>query len=111
MKNMQPNKSKVWTDLISIKTKEILSYQNELISVTKQGLTVLSKKEFFNISESDFIKFLNTPVELFLSQYELPFYGRIKKINQKKKNLFEIKISFLEDTPIYYRECVSDLLN
>ena len=111
METIQIKNNKIWTDLISIKTKEILSYQNELISVTKQGLTVLCKKEFFNISENDFIKFLNSPVELFLSQYELPFYGRIKKIKAKKKNLFEIKISFMEDTPIYYRECVSDLLN
>ncbi|MDE0092569.1 MAG: hypothetical protein OXN83_04720 [Oligoflexia bacterium] len=100
-----------WSDLVSVKTKEVLSHHGELISVTKQGLTVQSKKEFLNISENDFCKFLNRPVELFLSQYEISFYGIIKKVNLIRRNIFEIKISFTEDTPIYYRECVTDLLN
>ena len=103
--------NKIWTDLISLKTEEVLSSRSELISVTKQGLTVLLKKQCFNISESDFPKFLNTSVELFLSQYEIPLYGVIKKIKRKKKNVFEIKINFMETSPIYYKECLIDLFN
>ena len=103
-------KIKIWADLISLKTKDILSPQSELTAVTKNGLIVQTKKQFFNISENDFPRFLNNPVELFLSQYEIPFYGVIKKINIKEKGSVEIKISFLESAPDYYRECVTDLL-
>ncbi|MCZ0932124.1 MAG: hypothetical protein OXJ52_03115 [Oligoflexia bacterium] len=111
MKIIEKQENKIWTDLISLKTKEVLSPYSELVSVTKQGLTVQSKRKFFNISESDFPKFLNSPVELFLSQYEIPFYGVIKKIQLKKKDIFEIKLNFMESAPSYYRECVTDLLN
>ena len=110
MKTKTKQENKVWADLISLKTKDILSSHSELTAVTKQGLTVQAKRKFFNISENDFPKFLNNPVELFLSQYEIPFYGVIKKINTKKKDIFEIKISFMESAPDYYRECVTDLL-
>ena len=92
-------------------TNEILSHQSKLVSVTKKGLTVHTKKQFFNISKKDFPKILNDSVELFLSQYEIPFYGVISQIQQKEKDLFEIKINFTDNTPIYYRECVNDLLN
>ena len=101
---------KIWTDLVSIKTKETLSSYSELASVTRQGLTVKSKKEFFCVSESDFPRFLNSPVELFLSQYEIPFYGVIKHIRKIGKNIFEVSIRFTKDTPSYYRECVTDLM-
>ena len=104
-------KDKIWTELISLETKELLSSYCELLSVSEQGLTVLVKKQFFNISENDWPHFLNNPVELFLSQYEIPFYGIIKKIKRKKKDSFEIKINFMETTPVYYRECLIDLFN
>ena len=115
MKIIEKQENKIWTDLISLKTKEVLSTYSELISVTKQGLTVRSNKKFFNISENDFPQLLDSPVELFLSQYEIPFYGIIKKIHKQKKktkeDILEIKINFMESTPFYYRECVTDLFN
>ena len=107
----EKTENKVWTELISLQTEEILSSYSELDSVTKNGLTVIAKKKFFNIPESGFLKVLNKPVELFLSQYEIPFYGVIKEIKRKKKDTFEIKISFMENTPAYYRECLTDLFN
>ena len=111
MKNVKNKTDKIWTDLVSIKTKEIISHCGKLVSVTKQGLTVQSKKESFNISEGDFPRFLNHRIELFLSQYEFSFYGIIKQIRRIEKNIFEIKIGFTKDVPIYYRECVTDLMN
>ena len=109
--NITKDENKIWTELISLKTEEILSYYIELISVTQQGLTVTAKRKFFNIPESDFSTMLNSPVELFLSQYEIPFYGVIKEIKKKKKDVFEIKINFMNSTPVYYRECLTDLFN
>ena len=108
---MRKKEDKIWTELISLETKELLSSYSELISVSEQGLTVLAKKQFVNIPESDWPHFLDNPVELFLSQYEIPFYGIIKKIKKKKKDSFEIKINFMETTPVYYRECLIDLFN
>ena len=99
------------TEIVSLTEKEILSRYSQLASVTKKGLTVHSKKKFFLVPEKDFLKFLNHPVELFLSQYEMPFYGIITKICPIEKDIFEIRIDFMENTPLYYRECVEDLLN
>ena len=112
MKNTRQAENKIWTELISINTEEVLSSYSELISVTKQGLTVLAKRKFFNLPENSFTKALNLPVELFLSQYEIPFYGIIKEIKRtKRKDSFEIKISFMDSTPTYYRECLTDLFS
>ena len=101
----------VSTEIISLNKKEILSRYSQLTSVSKKGLTVHSNKKFFLVPEKDFSKFLNQPVELFLSQYELPFYGVLKKIHPITKDLFEICIDFTKSTPLFYRECVEDLLN
>ena len=104
-------KNKISTDIISLSEKETLSRFNQLTSVTKKGLTFHSSKKFWLISEKRLLKFLNQPVELFLSHYELPLFGIIKKIGSIEKDLFEICIDFTETTPLYYRECVTDLLN
>lgn len=101
----------IWTDVISLKTKEVVSCHSQLTSVTKKGLIVQSNKDSLTVSKQNCSKFLNCPVELFLSQYEVPFYGVVTKINFIKKDMFEIYIDFMENTPLYYRECVTDLLN
>ncbi|MCY4321602.1 MAG: hypothetical protein OXC37_04270 [Bdellovibrionaceae bacterium] len=105
------NQEKISVDLTSLKTKDILVNSAELVSVTKQGLIVRSKKVSFNIEKKDFSKLLTTPVELFLSQYEIPFYGTLKKFDLKRKDIIEITISFMENAPDYYKECAMDLLN
>lgn len=105
------NKNKISTDIISLPEKEILFCHSQLTSISKQGLTFHSSKQYFLVPEKELSKFLNHPVELFLSQYELPFYGVIKEICPVEKDIFEIHIGFMESTPLYYRECVEDLLN
>ena len=99
------------TDIISLTKQEILSRHSHLAGVTKKGLTVHSDKKYFLVPEKEFSNFLNHPVELFLSQYEIPFYGIITKICSIRESLFEISVDFTENTPLYYRECVADLLN
>ena len=104
-------KSEISTNIISLSEKAILSDYSQLTSATKKGLTFRSNKNFLLIPKKDISKFLNHPVELFLSHYELPFFGVLKKILEIKEDLFEISIDFTEETPLYYRECVEDLLN
>ena len=103
--------NKISTDIISLPEKEILSCHNQLTSISKKGLTFRSDKKHLLVPEKILSEFLNHPVELFLSQYELPFYGVIKEINFVEKGVFEIRIGFMESTPLYYRECMEDLLN
>ena len=105
------SKSQISTDIVSLNKKEILSRHSLFVSADEKGLKVHSDKRFLLFSEKDFSKFLNQPVELFLSQYELPFYGVIKSIRLVKKDLFEIHVDFMESAPLFYRECVADLLN
>lgn len=105
------NKGKISTDIISWPEKEILSSYSQLTSISKKGLIFHSNRQYLLIPEKDISKFLDQPVELFLSQYELPFHGVIKAIKSVKKDVFEIHIDFMESTPHYYRECMEDLLN
>ena len=109
--SFRDNKCLVSTDIVSLSKKKTLSYKSHFISADKKGLTVRSNKKDFFIPEREFSQFLNHPVELFLSLYELPFYGVILKINPIKKSFFEIRIGFMESTPLFYRECLNDLLN
>lgn len=105
------NQYKIFTEIVSLNKQEILFRYSHLIGVTKKGLTFHSDKKSFLASEKDFLKFLNHPVELFLSHYELLFHGIIKNIRFLEKDLLEICIDFMENTPLFYRECVEDLLN
>ncbi len=104
-------KHNISTEILSLRTKELVSRQNFLSSATKRGLTVCIKKKSFLIPEQDLPKILNHPVQLFLDQYEIAVYGVITKIRVIKEDLFEISIGFTKETPLYYRECVGDLLN
>lgn len=108
---MRKQNVKILTDVMALKTREILSKYNELVLADKKGLVIQTKKESFNFSIKDREKFLNLPVELFLSQYEIPFYGEIDSIEDLEGGLIEIKIRFLSQTPHYYRECMEELLN
>ena len=105
------SKNKIFSDIISLLEEDVLLYYTQLTSITKKGLTLQAYKECFSVSRKDILKQKNHPVELFLSQYELPLQGVIKKINSTGKGTFKIYISFTESTPIYYRECIEDLLN
>ena len=110
---MKTNKKEntVLTDIIALNTREILSRYSELVLANKTGLTIQVKKGLFHFSEKERKKLLDMPVELFLSQYEIPFYGEIESIWDLEDNLIEIKVRFLPNTPIYYRECMGELLN
>ena len=108
---MIKEKVKILTDVVALKTREILSQHNELVLTDKKGLVIQTNKDSFNFSVKDRKKFLNLPVELFLSQYEIPVYGEIDSIEDLENDLIEIKIRFLNQTPYYYRECLKELLN
>jgi len=102
---------KILTDIMALKTREILSKNSELVLADKKGLIIKEKKSSFNFLFENREKLLNLPVELFLSQYEIPFYGEIDSIEDLGNNWIEIKIRFLSQTPYYYRECMEGLLN
>jgi len=111
MKKLQKlNHHQISTDIFFSNKKEKLS-QGLLVKVSKKGFIVQSSREFLHVLEENFYKFLNQPVEIFLSQYEVLFYGVIQQISSVSKDLFEIKIGFTKNTPLYYKECVEDLLS
>ena len=102
-------KHNISTEIISLSQEKILSRHSRLSSATAKGLIIRSKK-FFS-TKKDIYKFLNQPVQLFLSQYELSLYGVIAKIQPLEGDMFDIHVDFTESVPLYYRECVADLLN
>ena len=104
-------RNQISTNIISLSEKAILSHYSRLASATKKELIFYSHKKCLPFSKVNFIKFVGHPVELFLSHYELPLFGVVRKISEIKENVFEISIGFPKDTPLYYRECVADLLN
>ena len=102
---------KIFTDIISLSEKVILSKNSQLTSASKKGLVFHSEKKFLPFPKRDILRFLNQPVELFLSHYELPFYGVLRDVSEVEEDVFEIFVDFTKETPLYYRECVEDLLN
>ena len=108
---MIKEKVKILTDVVALQTREILSKYNEVVLADNKGLVIQTKKESFPSSEKDREKLLNLSVELFLSQYEIPFFGEIASIEDLENGWIEIKIRFLSQTPYYYRECMGELLN
>ncbi len=105
-------KNHIVSDVISLEKKSILAHKVQLVNVDNKGLYFHFKKDQIPISEKSFlIEFLNHYVELFLSKYELKFEGVIKSISPVNKHLFEMHIGFMESTPVFYRECVSDLMS
>lgn len=105
------NKHVISTDIMSATQKKLLSRNSRLSGISTKGLTLQSKKKYLLIPEKDFSRFLNQPVELLLSQYELPFDGVVTQISSIEEDLFEIQIDFSKNTPLYYKECVEALLN
>lgn len=101
----------IFTDIISLSEKVILSKYSQLTSATRKGLVFHSKKQFLPVPQGDILRFLNQPVELFLSHYELPFFGVLRNISEVEGDTLEIFVDFTKETPLYYRECVEDLLN
>ena len=102
---------KIFTDIVSLSDKITLSKYSRLTSASKKGLVFYSKKKFFPMSKRELLRFLNQPVELFLSPFELSFFGVFKSISEVKKDKFKILVDFTKETPLYYRECIEDLLN
>ena len=108
---MRKENVKILTDVMELNTRKVLSKYTELVLADKKGLVVQGEKPSFNFSIENRKKLLNLPVELFLSQYEIPFYGEIDSIEDLGNDWIEIKIRFLSQTPHYYRECMEELLN
>jgi len=108
---MRKEKVKVLTDVMALQSREILSKYSELVLANKQGLVIQEKKSSFNFLLENKERLINLPVELFLSQYEIPFYGEIDSIEDLGNEWIEVKVRFLSQTPFYYRECMTELLN
>ena len=112
MKNKkQKTDTRVLTDIVSLSKKAILSQKSLLSGADCKGLIFYSDKSHLLVPKTEIPSFLNQPVKLFLSQYELIFYGIVKSVKAVQRRGFEICVDFTENTPFYYRECVADLLN
>ena len=104
-------KGKVLSDIVLISKIKTVCKQSHLKTATKNGLIFHSKKKLFLLNHKNIRKYLDHPVSLVLSQYDLLFYGVLKKIQPLGQKAFEISIGWTKNTPLYYRECVEDLLN
>lgn len=104
-------KNKIVSDIKSLDQKKVLIKDSRLVSVTSKGLCFFSKTKQLKVSKNFlFSSFLNHPVELFLSEYELNLDGVIHAVSLVGKDLFEIHIQFTETTPQFYRDCFVDLV-
>ena len=102
----------VSADIVSIFKRETVCRQGWLKKATTKGLIFHSEKDQLLLNYKGIKRCLNRPVKLFLFQYELWFYGILKKLYPiEQKKFFEIAVGWTKETPQYYRECVEDLLN
>ena len=112
MKNHLLEKSrKISADIISMNSNDVLYKDFNLVKATTTGLILRKKNPPAYVFKEELLKFLNEPVELFLSQFEYSFYGHIQSITKFSGKSIQLEVCFMDSVPGYYRECVQDLLN
>lgn len=101
-------------ELTSINQYKVLARSGQIVDASPTGFKmVLSRKDLVpkelreNISLKELI---GQQVVMFLPQMNLDLDGTITRADHIGKGVFSIGIQFSDDVPLYWRECLIDLL-
>jgi hypothetical protein len=110
-KAVEPIKISELTSLVQYK---VIAKSGEIIDASTSGmLLMIDRKDFVqkqfreNLSIDEV---LGQHVVMYLPQMDLDLDGRITRAEHVGKGKFEVAIQFSEDVPLYWRECLVDLL-
>ena len=99
------------SDFFFLSDNQTIITKGCLTSVNFKGFTFQSHKNHLKIMEERLLKaVLKQPIGFFLSEFEIELHGKVKGLYFLDNDCFEVSISFLDDAPYFYRQCVADLL-
>jgi hypothetical protein len=101
-------------ELTALAQYKVLARYGRIIDASTSGILMhISRKDLIpkelreNLSLTEL---LGQHVVMFLPQMNLDLDGRITRADHIGKGVFEIGIQFSEEVPLYWRECLIDLL-
>ncbi len=101
-------------ELTSLANYKVLARAGEIIDASTSGLLMyINRKDLIpkELRENLSLKeLLGQHVVMFLPQMNLDLDGRITRAHHIGKGVFEIGLQFSEEVPLYWRECLIDLL-
>jgi len=102
------------TELTSLLQYRVIARAAKIIDVSTSGMMmVLDRKDLVPKDLRDNLtlkELLGQHVVMYLPQMNLDLDGRIIRADHVGKGLFEIGLQFSEEVPLYWRECLIDLL-
>lgn len=102
------------TDVTTLKNYKLLIRNGTIIDASSSGLLMhVDRKDIVPDDYKatlDLEVLVGTPVAFFLPQMNLDLDGKITRTKHVGKGTFEIGITFSQDVPEYWRECLVDLL-
>jgi hypothetical protein len=101
-------------ELTSLKHYQVLARSGQIIDASSSGLLMtLSRKDLVpktlreNLSLQDLV---GQHIVMFLPQMNLDLDGTIVRADHIGRGFFEVAIEFSDEVPLYWRECLIDLL-
>lgn len=102
------------TELTSLNQYKVLARAASITNASSSGLLMtLNRKDLVprelreNISMQDLV---GQQVVMFLPQMNLDLDGRVVRAQHVGRGIFVIAIQFSDEVPLYWRECLIDLL-
>lgn len=102
------------SDITSLTNYMQIAKEGSIIDASSRGfLIIVSRRDLIPSELKEHLtleSIVGQTIALYLPQMNLDLDGTITRANHIGKGLFEIAVEFSEDTPMYWRECLVDLL-
>ena len=99
------------SDFFFLSDNRTIAEKGCLTSITPAGFTFRSHKNHLTMVEENLLRtVLRQPIGFFLSEFEIELHGKVRGLYFLDNNLVEVSIGFLDDTPYFFRQCVTELL-
>lgn len=101
-------------ELTSLSSYGVIAKEGVITDASETGfLMLVERKSLVPKEYRDSLSLHNLvghQVVMYLPQMNLDLDGTVTRAHHRGKGIFEIAVSFSPDTPIYWRECLVDLL-
>lgn len=103
-----------FNELTNLRNPEIIATKGHIIDASSSGFLIIFHRDDIRSDELRtslcIDDLLGEQVALFLPQMSIDLDGTVSRTKHLGKGIFEVGISFSDDTPDYWRECLKDLL-
>lgn len=103
-----------FSELTNLRNPEIIATKGHIVDASSSGFLIVFHRDDIRSEELRaslcIDDLLGEQVALFLPQMSLDLEGTISRTKHLGKGIFEVGISFSDNTPEYWRECLKELL-